>query len=112
MNTYGISVGKPEVKRPLGRPRCEWVDNIKMDLREIGWDGMGWIDLVQDGDQGRALVNTVLKLWVPQNVGKFLSNCTTGSFSRRAQLQSRSGHYGAEKSFLPRRKSNLDFSVD
>jgi hypothetical protein len=54
-------VGKPEGKRPLGRPRCKWVDNIKMDLREIGWDGVDWIDMAQD----RALVNTVLNLRFP-----------------------------------------------
>jgi hypothetical protein len=45
MNAYGILVGNPEGKRPLGGPRCRWVDNIKMDLREIGWDNMDWIDL-------------------------------------------------------------------
>jgi hypothetical protein len=44
-------VGKPEGKRPLGRPRCRWVDNIKMDLRERGWDDVDWIDLAQDMDQ-------------------------------------------------------------
>jgi hypothetical protein len=55
-------VGKPEGKRPLGRPRRSWVDNIKMDLREIGWDG---IDLPQDRAQWRALVNTVVNLRVP-----------------------------------------------
>jgi hypothetical protein len=53
---YRILVGKPEVKRPLGRPRRRWVNNIKMDLGEIGWYGMNWIDLVQDRDQWRALV--------------------------------------------------------
>jgi hypothetical protein len=53
-------VGKPEGKRPLGRPRRRWVDNIKIDLREIAWDGMDWIDLAQDKDQWRALVNTVM----------------------------------------------------
>jgi hypothetical protein len=58
-------VGKPEGKRPLGRPRCRWVDNIKMDLREIGWDGVGWMDMAQDKDQWRALVNMVLNLRVP-----------------------------------------------
>jgi hypothetical protein len=47
-NVYTILVGKPEGKRPLGRPRRRWVDNIKMDLREIGWDGMDWINLAQD----------------------------------------------------------------
>jgi hypothetical protein len=79
-NAYKILVGKPEGKRPLGRPRRRWVDNIKMDLREIRWDGMDWIDLAQDRDQWKALVNTVM------NAGKFSSSCTIGSFSRRAQL--------------------------
>jgi hypothetical protein len=58
-------VGKLEEKRPLGRPRRRWVDNIKMDLREIAWDGMDWIDVAQDRDQRRALVNTVMNLRVP-----------------------------------------------
>jgi hypothetical protein len=58
-------VGKPEGKRPLGRPRHRWEDNIRMDLRGIGWGGMDWIDLAQDRDQWRALVNTVMNLWVP-----------------------------------------------
>jgi hypothetical protein len=64
-NAYRILVGKPEGKRPLGRPRHRWVDNIKMDLREIGWDGMDWIDLAHDRDQWRVLVNTVINLHVP-----------------------------------------------
>jgi hypothetical protein len=64
-NTYRILVGKPEGKRPLGRPICGWVDNIKMDLRKIGWDGMDCIELAQDRDQWRALVNTVMNLRVP-----------------------------------------------
>jgi hypothetical protein len=64
-NACRILVGKPEGKRPLGRPRRRWVDNIKMDLREIGWDGVDWIDMAQDRDQWRALVNTVLNLRVP-----------------------------------------------
>jgi hypothetical protein len=58
-------VGNPEGKKPLERPRSRWVDNIKMYLREIGWDGMDWIDLAQDRDQWRALVNTVMNLRVP-----------------------------------------------
>jgi hypothetical protein len=58
-------VGKPEGKRPLGRPRHRWVYNIKMDLREIGWGGMDWTDLAQDRDQWRALVNMVMNLRVP-----------------------------------------------
>jgi hypothetical protein len=58
-------VGKPEGKRPLGRPRRRWVNNIKMDLGEIGWDGRDWIELSQDRDHWRALVNTVMNLRVP-----------------------------------------------
>jgi hypothetical protein len=58
-----------------------------MDLREIGWDDMDWIDLAQDKDQWRALFNTVMNLWVPQNAWKFLIGCTIGSFSRPAQLR-------------------------
>jgi hypothetical protein len=57
-------VGKPEGKRPLGRRRRRWVDT-KMDLKEIGWDGVDWIDMVQDRDKWKALVNTVLNLRVP-----------------------------------------------
>jgi hypothetical protein len=63
-NAYRILVGNPEGKRPLGRPRRRWVDNIKMDLRGIGWDGGAWTDLAQDRDQWRALVNAVMTLRV------------------------------------------------
>jgi hypothetical protein len=59
-NVYRILMGKPEGKRPLGRPRRRWEDNIKMDHRDIGWDVMDWIDQAQDRDQWRALVNTQL----------------------------------------------------
>jgi hypothetical protein len=79
-------VGKPEGKRPLGRHKCRWEDNIRMGLRVIGWGGMDWIELAQDRDQQRALVNTVMNLWVPQNIGKFLSSCATGGSSRKTQL--------------------------
>jgi hypothetical protein len=64
-NAYRILVGKPEGKSPLGRPRRRCVDGVKMDLREIGWDGVDWIELAQDRDQWRALVNTVMNLRVP-----------------------------------------------
>jgi hypothetical protein len=64
-NVYRILVRKPEGNRPLGRPRRRWVDNIKMDLRDIGLDGRDWIDLAHDRDKWRALVNTVMNLRVP-----------------------------------------------
>jgi hypothetical protein len=86
-NAYRILVGKPEGKRPLRRQRCRWVENNKMNLREIGCDGMDWNDLAQDRYQWRALVNMVINLWVPQNSRKFLRSRITGSFSRRAQLR-------------------------
>jgi len=62
---YRVLVGKPEGKRPLGRPRCRWEDNIKMDLQEVGCGGIDWIELAQDGDRWRALVNAVMNLRVP-----------------------------------------------
>jgi hypothetical protein len=65
MNAYRILAEKLEGKRPLGRPRRRWVDHIKMDLREIGWDGIDWIDLAKNRDQWRALVNTVMDLRIP-----------------------------------------------
>jgi hypothetical protein len=58
-------VGKPEGKRPLGRPKSRLVDNMKIDLREIGWDGIDWVSLVQNTAHWRALVNTVMKLLAP-----------------------------------------------
>jgi hypothetical protein len=64
-NVYRLLVGKPEGKRPLGRPRRRWVDNIKMDLLEMGWGGVDWISLAQDRDKWRALVNAVMNLRVP-----------------------------------------------
>jgi hypothetical protein len=62
---YILLVGKPEGKRPLGRPRRRWVDNIKMAVVEIGWGGVGWIDLAQDRYRRRALVNVVKNLLIP-----------------------------------------------
>jgi hypothetical protein len=79
-STYRILVEKPEGKRPLGRSRRRWVDYIKMDLRETGWGGVDWIDLAQDRDQWRALVNTVMNLRIPKNFGRFLSSCTLAAF--------------------------------
>jgi hypothetical protein len=64
-NAYRTLVGNPEGNRPLRRPRRRSVDSVKIDLREVGWDGMDWIELAQDRDQWMALVNTVTNLWVP-----------------------------------------------
>jgi hypothetical protein len=61
-HTWGRKAGS---KRPLGRPRCRWEDNIKMGLREMGLDGANWIQLVQDRDQWWAFLNTVMNLWIP-----------------------------------------------
>jgi hypothetical protein len=64
-NAYKILVGKPEGKRSLGRTRRRWVNNIKVDLRQIVLDGMDWIDLALDRDQQRTLVNTVMNFQIP-----------------------------------------------
>ena len=71
---HRVLVGKPEGKRPLGRPRRRWEDNIKMDLREVGVGG-DWIELAQDRDRWRALVNTVMNLCIPYRAGNFLTSC-------------------------------------
>jgi len=62
---YRVLVGKPEGKKPLGRPRRRWDDNIKVDLQEVGCGGMDWIELAQDKDRWRTLVNAVMNLRVP-----------------------------------------------
>jgi hypothetical protein len=64
-NAYRLLLGKPGGKRPLGRPRCTWVDNIRMDLEEVGWGDVDGIGLAQDRNRWIALVNSVLNLWVP-----------------------------------------------
>ena len=83
---YRVLVAKPEGKRPLGRPRRRWEDNIKMDLQEVGCGDMDWIELAQDRDRWWALVNAVMNLRVPKNAGNFLTNCKLVSFSSRTLL--------------------------
>jgi hypothetical protein len=87
-----LLVGKPEGNSSLGRPRCRWVDNFKMDLREIKWGGIDWIVLAQDRNQRGVLVNTVMNLQV-------------GRFSRRAQL------HGVSCSFKCRERQVLTRTV-
>ena len=76
-------MGKPEGKRPLGRPRRRWVDNIRMDLQEVGCGYMDWIGPGQDRDRWRTLVSAVMNLRVLSNAGNFLTSCKPVSFSRR-----------------------------
>ena len=80
---YRVLVGKPEGKRPLGRPRRRWVDNIRMDLQEVGCGYMDWIGLAQNRDSWRTLVSVIMNLRVPWNVGNFLTRCKPVSCSRR-----------------------------
>ena len=79
---YRVLVGKPERRRPLGRPRRRWVDNIRLDLQEVGCGYIDWIGLAQDREIWRTLVSAVMNLRVPWNTGKFLTSCKPISFSR------------------------------
>ena len=69
IGVHSVLVGKPEGKRPLGRPRRRWEDNIKMDLQEVGGSCGDWVELAQDRDRWQALVGTVRNLWVPKMRG-------------------------------------------
>ena len=80
---YRVLVGKPEGRRPLGRPRRRWVDIIRMDLQEVECGYMDWSGLAQDRDRWRTLVSAVMNLRVPWNAGNFLTSCKPVSFSRR-----------------------------
>jgi hypothetical protein len=71
---YRVLVGKREGRRPLGRPRRRREDNIKMDLREVGWGAEDWIDLAQDRDRWRVFVRVVINILVAYNAGNFLTN--------------------------------------
>ena len=91
VGVYRVLVGKPEGKRTLGRPRRRWVDNVRMDLQEVGCGYMDWIGLAQDRDRWRTLASAVMNLWVPWNVENFLTSCKPVSFSRRTL------HHGVSK---------------
>ena len=90
---YRVFVGKSKGRRPLGRPRRRWVDNIRTDLQEVGCGYMDWIGLAQDRDRWRTLVSAVMNRRVPWNVGNFLTSCKPVSFSRRTL------HHGVSKPF-------------
>jgi hypothetical protein len=83
---YRFFVGMPEERRPLGRSRHRWEDNIRMDIREVRCRCVDWMELAQDRDSWRALVSVVMNLWVPQNAGNFLTSCRPVSFSKRTLL--------------------------
>ena len=80
---YRVLVGKPEGKRPQGRPRLRWVYNIRMDLQEVGCVYMDWIGLAQDRDRWRTPVSAEMNLGFPWNARNFLTSCKPVSFSRR-----------------------------
>jgi hypothetical protein len=79
-------MGNPEGKRPLGRPKRRWVDNIRIYLGEVGWGDVDWIGLAKDRNRWRALLNSVLNLRVPCNAGKLSSGPTSSGLSSSAQL--------------------------
>jgi hypothetical protein len=80
---HRVLLGKSEGKRPLGGSKHRWEDNIKMDLEEMGFWGMDWIELAQYRDSWWALVNAVMNIRVPENAGYFLTSCKPVRFSRR-----------------------------
>ena len=88
---YSVLVGKPEGRRPLGRPRRRWVDNIRLDLQEVGCGYMEWIGLAQDRESWRTLVSAVMNLLVPWNAGNYLTSWKPVSFPRRTL------HHGVSK---------------
>ena len=88
---YRVLVGKPEGRRPLGRPKRRWADNIRTDLQEVGCVYMDWIGLALDRDRWRTLVSAVMNLRVPSNAGSFLTSYRPVSFSRRTL------HHGVSK---------------
>jgi hypothetical protein len=84
---YRVLVAKPQGKKPVGRTRHRWEDNIKMDLQEVGCGGMDWIELAQVRDRWGALVNAVMVIQVPLNARNYLTSCKPVSFSRKALVR-------------------------
>ena len=89
------------IKRPLGRPKRRWVDNIRTDLHEVGCGYMDWVGLAQDRDRWRTLVSAVMKIRVPRNAGNFLTSCKPVSFSRRTL------HHAVSKYGIPKWAKHL-----
>ena len=114
---YRVFVGKPEGRRPLGRPRRICVDNIRMDLQEVGCGCMDWIGLTQDRDGWRTLVSVVMNFRFPWNAGNFLTSCKPVSFSRRTLHHGLSiskistVHMKLRKWANSRRETNTEISV-
>ena len=81
-----VLVGRPEGKKPLVKPRHKWENKSKLDLQEVGWGGMDWINLTQDRDRWQALVNAVMNERVQPTEGNCSTSCGTGSFSGRTLL--------------------------
>jgi hypothetical protein len=100
-NACRLLVRESEGKSPQGRPRRTWLDNVKMDIGETGWDAVDWIGLAQDGNSWRALVNAVMNIGVPYIAGKFPSCCMQRGDGRRlrAHLQTRSNVWGVSTGF-------------
>jgi hypothetical protein len=84
---YRVLVGRPEGKRPLGRPRHRWDNNIRMELQEVGCGCVDWTGLAKDRDRWWSFVSEDMNLQVPYNVGNFLTGCKPVSFSRRTLLR-------------------------
>jgi hypothetical protein len=89
MNAYRLLVGKPEGRSPLRRPRRRWLDNIRMDLGEVGWGDVDWIGMAQDTNRRRTLMNSVLKLRVPKIAGKLWSGLSSSAQLHRISYKPR-----------------------
>jgi hypothetical protein len=111
-NAYRLLLGKPEGKRPLGSPRHRWVGNIRIDLGEVGWSNVDWIDLAQDRNRWRALVNSVLNLRLPSewmNGSGTVARDSSAGYSRNTHRSM--SHNLCDERDLPRRMRGSRTSV-